>query len=142
MVLKFLRFALLLVPIFFAVSELGTFSSMALSDGIEVENYSSGTKLQYDLSFSNGELVTPTTTAVVNLPIIEHNVSPDTPTPENSKSESKNTPTVESPTPTATPIPEQNGSTNLPIVIGAAAIIVVVVLAWLFVSYIPNRKEN
>jgi len=48
---------------------------------------------------------------------------------------------IDTPTPTPTPIPVQTGTTNLPIVIGAGVIIGVILLAWLFVSYLPNKNQ-
>ena len=45
-------------------------------------------------------------------------------------------------TPTPTPIPIQRGSTNLPIVFGALAIVIVIILAWFFVGFLPKRDKE
>jgi len=82
----------------------------------------------------------PTETLVYNLPIIEHNTSELTPVPD----EVYPVPETETPaitaTPTPTQIPIQSGSENLPIVLGAGAIIVVILLAWFFIGYLPSRR--
>ena len=87
----------------------------------------------------NGSLATPSITVIVNLPIIEQNVSQETPAPQEDVQEVVAATALDTPTPT--PIPQQTGATNLPIVIGALAIMIVVILAWFFVSYLPGRKE-
>lgn len=45
-------------------------------------------------------------------------------------------------TPTPTPIPIQRGSTNLPIVFGALAIVIVIILAWFFIGFLPNKYKD
>lgn len=84
----------------------------------------------------------PTGTIIINLPIIEQNVPTSTPVPNNSYPAPDSG--TESPpgTPTPTPIPVQTGSANLPIVIGALAIITVILLAWFFVGYLPSRSKE
>jgi hypothetical protein len=47
-----------------------------------------------------------------------------------------------SPTPTSTPLPPQTGATNLPIVIGASAIYLIILLAWLLVGWRPRRPAE
>ena len=82
----------------------------------------------------------PTETIIVNLPIIEHNAQA---TPEPVGGDFAEIDAETDPgTPTPTPIPVQRGSTNLPIVIGALAIILVIILAWFFVGYLPSRNRE
>jgi len=94
-----------------------------------IDNYSTISR-----SFVADHLATATTTIVINLPIIEQNEPEITPVPDTSDQ-------IDTPTPTPTPIPVQTGTTNLPIVIGAGVIIGVILLAWLFVSYLPNKNQ-
>ena len=82
----------------------------------------------------------PTETIYVNLPIIEQNAQ-TTPEPIDGSIAEVETDTDPG-TPTPTPIPIQRGSVNLPIVIGALAIILVIILAWFFVGYLPGRKRE
>jgi hypothetical protein len=83
----------------------------------------------------------PTETLIFNLPIVEQNAPTETPIPELYPEPGS---VLETPpgTPTPTPIPVQTGANNLPIVIGAFAIIFVILLAWFFISYIPARKKG
>ena len=85
----------------------------------------------------------PTETIIVNLPIIEQNAQA---TPEPVGGASDDIAEIEAETdpgtPTPTPIPVQRGSTNLPIVVGALAIIIVIILAWFFVGYLPSRNRE
>jgi hypothetical protein len=77
-----------------------------------------------------------------NLPIVEHNVPVSTPIP-NEIYPAPGVVIESTPgTPTPTPIPVQSGSDNLPIVIGALAIIIVILFAWFFVGYIPSRNKG
>lgn len=85
---------------------------------------------------------TPSITSVVNLPIVEQNAPPATPTPIDGYPMPVLVTPINTFTPTVTPIPIQTGSTNVPIVIGALTIITVVVLAWFFVWYIPRRTKG
>jgi hypothetical protein len=139
---KSFKFALILVSIVLFLSGLNATSSNASTGMVESEHDSSGLRSKFYLTISADQFITPSTTVIVNLPIIEQNVSMETPSPQNNVSESELTAPLETLTPTPTPIPQQSGSTNLPIVIGAAAIISVVVLAWLFVSYLPNKNKE
>lgn len=84
---------------------------------------------------------TPTETVLVNLPIVEQNAQ-TTPEPVEGASEDVAEVESESVTPTPTPIPIQRGSVNMPIVIGALAIILVVFLAWFFVDFLPSRNRK
>lgn len=140
--MNILKSALILVSIVLPLSALNATSSGASPVEIEAEQDSYGSLSNIYLTFSTNHLITPSTTVIVNLPIIEQNVSLETPAPESIDPESDAIAALETLTPTPTPIPQQTGSTNLPIVIGAAAIITVVVLAWFFVSYLPNKKEE
>ena len=140
--MNILKSALILVSIVLPLSALNATSSGASPVEIEAEQDSYGSISNIYLTFSTNHLITPSTTVIVNLPIIEQNVSLETPSPESIDPESDAIAALETLTPTPTPIPQQTGSTNLPIVIGAAAIITVVVLAWFFVSYLPNKKEE
>jgi hypothetical protein len=119
-----------------------TSPSIASTNEIEIDINPFGSASISNLAFSDNRLVTPSTTSIVNLPIIEQNVAQETPSPESENPEPEIIVVLETFTPTPTPIPQQTGSTNLPIVIGAAAIILVVVLAWFFVSYLPEKKEK
>jgi hypothetical protein len=51
-------------------------------------------------------------------------------------------PTGPTPTITPTPLPPQTGLTNLPIVVGAAAIVGIIFLAWLLVGLRPVRPRG
>jgi len=84
----------------------------------------------------------PTGTLIFNLPIVEQNVP--TSAPVQLDNYPAPDPGIESPpgTPTPTPIPVQTGSANVPIVIGALAIITVILLAWFFVGYLPSRNKG
>ena len=137
-----LKSAIILVSIVMFLSVINVTSSFASSGNIDAEHISYGYQSELVLTFSADYFATPSTTVIVNLPIIEQNVSMETPSPQNNVSQSELTTPLETLTPTPTPIPQQSGSTNLPIVIGAAAIISVVVLAWLFVSYLPNKNKE
>ena len=135
-ILRFVLFlASMMVPLFtlkipFSTTSLNEFGSeLVFSEHLN----------QGEQSSVNGSLATPSTTVFVNLPIIEHNVSQETPNPQDDVQEVVAATALETPTPT--PIPQQTGATNLPIVIGALAIMIVVILAWFFVSYLPGRKE-
>ena len=140
--MNILKSALILVSIVLPLSALNATSSGASPVEIEAEQDYYESLSNIYLTFSTNHLITPSTTVIVNLPIIEQNVSLETPSPESIDPESGAIAALETLTPTPTPIPQQTGSTNLPIVIGAAAIITVVVLAWFFVSYLPNKKEE
>jgi hypothetical protein len=89
--------------------------------------------------FRPNEQNAPTETVFINLPIIEQNAQ-STPEPVVDESGEANIIETETGTPTATPIPVQTGTTNLPIVIGALAIIIVIILAWFFIGFLPNRN--
>jgi hypothetical protein len=134
--------ALILVSIVLFLSGLNAISSSASTGKVEAEQDSFGSTSKFYLTISADQFNTPSTTVIVNLPIIEQNVSMETPSPQNNDSESELTAPIETLTPTPTLIPQQTGSTNLPIVIGAAAIIAVVVLAWIFVSYLPKKNKE
>jgi hypothetical protein len=111
------------------------YSATYASNSIEINDENSPDSIDYfSRSFVADHLATATTTIVINLPIIEQNEPEITPVPDTSDQ-------IDTPTPTPTPIPVQTGTTNLPIVIGAAAIIVVILLAWLFIRYIPSKKQ-
>lgn len=83
----------------------------------------------------------PTETLIFNLPIVEQNAPTDTPIPDLYPEPGS---VLETPpgTPTPTPIPVQTGANNLPIVIGAFAIISVILLAWFFIGYLPARNKG
>ncbi len=83
-----------------------------------------------------------TATIIVNLPIIEHNAPTTTPVPPNSDSQSDSETELNTGTPTYQPISVQTGSVNLPIVIGALAIMLVIILAWFFVGYLPAKNKE
>ena len=83
-----------------------------------------------------------TATIIVNLPIIEHNAPTTTPVPLNSDSQADSETELNTSTPTPEPLPVQTGSVNLPIVIGALAIMLVIILAWFFVGYLPAKNKE
>ncbi len=83
----------------------------------------------------------PTVTNVINLPLIERNAATSTPVPIENYPAPELELETDPGTPTPTPIPVQTGSVNVPIVIGALAIIVVILLAWFFVGYLPSRNQ-
>lgn len=89
-----------------------------------------------------GQSISPTVTLIFNLPIIEQNVPTSTPVPdENYPAPESGVETVAG-TPTPTLIPAQSGSDNVPIVIGAFAIIIVILFAWVFIGYLPSRNKG
>lgn len=122
------RSFLILILLGLCLSLLSYSSTYASNSKVMIDNYSTISR-----SFVADHLATATTTIVINLPIIEQNEPEITPVPDTSDQ-------IDTPTPTPTPIPVQTGTTNLPIVIGAAVIIGVILLASLFVSYLPNKK--
>ena len=140
--MKPLKSVLILVSFVLFLLVINAKSSFASTGNVDAHQFSSDDLSKFFLTFSVDHFVTPSTTVIVNLPIIEQNVSMETPSPQNNDSESELTAPLETLTPTPTSIPQQTGSTNLPIVIGAAAIITVVVLAWLFASYLPNKNKE
>ena len=83
-----------------------------------------------------------TANVIVNLPIIEQNAPTNTPVPLNSDSQADSETELNTGTPTPKPIPVQTGSVNLPIVIGALAIMLVIILAWFFVGYLPAKNKE
>jgi hypothetical protein len=87
------------------------------------------------------QTTSPTGTLIFNLPIVEQNAPTETPIPEIYPAPGVGLETP-SGTPTPTPIPIQTGANNLPIVIGAFAIIFVIVLAWFFIGYLPARNKG
>lgn len=96
----------------------------------------------YQLQSKKYQADSPTETVVLNLPVIENNNQNSTPSPlDNYPPPGVVTETPQfTETPTPTPIPVQTGTVNLPIVIGAIAIIVVIFFAWFFVGFLPSRK--
>jgi hypothetical protein len=85
--------------------------------------------------------VSPTVTIHINLPLIEQ-IAQTTPEPAAADSAAVPEVEIETGTQTPTPIPVQSGSVNLPIVIGALAIIAVIILAWFFIGFLPNRNRG
>ena len=83
-----------------------------------------------------------TATIIVNLPIIEQNAPTKTPVPLNDDSQADSETELNTGTPTYQPISVQTGSVNLPIVIGALAIMLVIILAWFFVGYLPAKNKE
>jgi hypothetical protein len=81
-------------------------------------------------------------TLLVNLPIVEQNAPAATLAPVVDSSESNAVEETDTGTPTPNPIPVQTGSENFPIVIGALTIIVVIILTWFFVRYLPNKNKD
>ena len=81
-------------------------------------------------------------TIILNLPIIEQNAPTKTPVPLNDESQADSKTEINTGTPTPQPIPVQTGSVNLPIVIGALAIMLVIILAWFFVGYLPANNKT
>jgi len=111
------------------------YSAIYASNSIEMNDENSPDSIDYfSRSFVADHSATATTTIVINLPIIEQNEPEITPVPDTIDQ-------IDTSTPTPTPIPVQTGTTNLPIVIGAAVIIVVILMAWFFIRYIPNKKQ-
>ena len=101
-----------------------------------------GNTIHYGQDALVGQSISPTGTIIFNLPIIEQSLPTSTPLPnENYPAPEPGVETVPG-TPTPTPIPIQTGSENVHIVIGAFAIIIVVVLAWFFIGYLPSRSKD
>lgn len=90
--------------------------------------------------------VTPVTTEVITLPLVEHNSGERILTPVVEPYVLQETPLPEEPQPTPTitptPLPPQTGLTNLPIVIGASAIFLIIIFAWLLVGLRPRSPSN
>lgn len=76
-----------------------------------------------------------------NLPLMVHHAQ-TTPGPVDGEVSSEEAVEADLSTPTPTPIPIQRGSVNLPIVIGALAIILVIMLAWFFKSFLPKINRG
>ena len=83
-----------------------------------------------------------TGTLVINLPIVEQNAPTSTSTPIGGYPGPIQATPSETFTPTPTPIPIQTGSTNVPIVLGVIGIIFVILIAWLFFGYLPQRSKG
>lgn len=107
----------------------------------KVEKSIRGTSIRYIHPAPLEQSNAPTVTNVVNLPLIEQNAATSTPVPNENYPAPESEIETDPGTPTPTPIPVQSGSENLPIVIGAFAIIVVILLAWFFVGYLPSRNQ-
>lgn len=105
-----------------------------------LENGFDQSSINLDLHQNPGFLVTSTNS--INLPLVEQNSPETTPTPNGGYPEASNLTPEFTSTPTPIPVIPQTGSVNIPIVLGALAIIIVVVLAWLFISYLPKRKQT
>lgn len=88
------------------------------------------------------QAASPTSTVIINLPIIENNAPISTPSSPDNYPAPESSPESPPGTPTPTPIPVQTGSANVPIVLGALAIISVILLAWFFVGYLPSRNMD
>jgi hypothetical protein len=98
--------------------------------------------LEQKQSIPRNQQVTATTTISVNLPIIEQNAPVATLVPLIADSSDESETELNTGTPTPTPIPAQTGSVNIPIVFGALAIILVIILAWFFVGYLPAKNKE
>jgi hypothetical protein len=98
--------------------------------------------LEQKQSIRRYQQVTATTTIVINLPIIEQNAPAATLVPLIADSSAESETELNIGTPTPTPIPAQTGSVNIPIVFGALAIILVIILAWFFVGYLPAKNKE
>jgi hypothetical protein len=98
--------------------------------------------LGQEQSIRRNQQVTATTTIIVNLPIIEQNAPAATPVPLIVDSPAESETELNTGTPAPTPIPAQTGSVNIPIVFGALAIILVIILAWFFVGYLPAKNKE
>jgi hypothetical protein len=101
-----------------------------------------------DISNSEKEYValeqqaSSTGTLVINLPIVEQNAPTSTSTPIGGYPGPIQATPSETFTPTPTPLPVQTGSTNVPIVLGVIGIIFVILIAWLFFGYLPQRSKG
>jgi hypothetical protein len=93
-------------------------------------------------SILSNQQAAATVTIIINLPIIEQNAPTTTPVPLNVDSPAESETELNTGTPTPTPIPAQTGSVNIPIVFGALAIILVIILAWFFVGYLPAKNKE
>jgi hypothetical protein len=100
----------------------------------------------FNLSHSEYEAaehqIASTGTMVINLPIVEQNAPTSTATPIGGYPDPILSTPSETFTPTTTPLPVQTGSTNVPILLGAIGIIVVILIAWLFFGYLPQRPKK
>lgn len=83
-----------------------------------------------------------TGTLFINLPIIEQNAPTSTSTPLGGYPGPIQATPSETFTPTPTPLPIQTGSTNVPIVLGVIGIIFVILIAWLFFGFLPQRSKG
>lgn len=126
----FVLIVIILTSIGIVGSGIAVASAARMKSDIDPDNYLPSTIKQND----------PTETLVYNLPIIEHNTSELTPLPTDAYPAPETAVPTITGTPTPTQIPVQSGSENLPIVLGAGAIIVVILLAWFFIGYLPSRR--
>ena len=92
--------------------------------------------------FYLNQQVTASITSIVNLPIVEQHAPTATPIPPSDSSPPESVTEVNTGTPPPTPIPVQTGHVNIPIVFGALGIMLVIILAWFIVGYLPARGKN
>jgi hypothetical protein len=88
--------------------------------------------------------LSPQGTEIITLPLVERNSGSDSITPVVDSAVLQATPVPETPeqTPTPTVLPPQTGMTNLPIVIGGAVIVLVILVAWLLVGWRPKSSMD
>jgi hypothetical protein len=88
--------------------------------------------------------LSPQGTEIITIPLVEQNSGSDSITPVVDSAVLQVTTVPENPeqTPTPTFLPPQTGTANLPIVIGGAVIVLVILLAWLLVGWRPKRSMD
>jgi hypothetical protein len=92
-------------------------------------------------SRSSNKQKSPIEIISLNLPLMDQ-YAQTTPGPVDGEGNNEEAVEADLSTPTPTPIPVQRGSVNLPIVIGALAIILVIMLAWFFKSFLPKINRG
>jgi len=132
----FILFSLIFVVSFFNYSKSFAIDHTSTSSGSSAAEIDPGSQIARSF-----QQVSPTETIYINLPIIEQNAQ-TTPEPVAEDPGAVTDVEIDIGTPTPTPIPIQSGSENLPIVIGALAIIIVIILAWFFIGFLPNRSRD
>ena len=83
-------------------------------------------------------------TEIVRLPLVEKSLSEHSLHAVLAVQALQESPVPDAPTPTITPtpLPPQTGLTNLPIVLGAAAIVIVIFIAWLLIGLRPRNRTS
>lgn len=119
--------------------------SLGFSHTADITRLAQISAIRFELDHQSSQveqLDSATVTVVISLPIVEHSDATPTPIP-NEIYPAPGTAFASTPgTPTPTPIPEQTGAFNLPIILGALGIMLVIILAWFFIGFLPSRNKG